>query len=236
MASPSIMIVEDDPVSAQLIVLSAQALGCTSITIHEDGLSALRAFLASACDIVIIDISLIGSMDGIQLARQIRKHAHTRVIFVSAYATDEVFKEALPLLPAAYLVKPVKSADLKAAILLAGHTQKRPSTAPLEDEWIALSGGCRYNRRHKRFETYNIPVDLSNLEHRLVELLAESIGNCVSYEQILSSLWHDSNTSVDSLRSLVRRLHRKVGHPLINNLYSKGYMIPRPEFSLSYQI
>lgn len=235
MLHPKIMIVENDPVSAQMTSMIAQSLGCSTVAIHEDGASALQAFFSSPCDIVIVDIDLNGNMDGIQLARQLRKNDCARVIFVSSYASEEVFKEALPLLPIAYLVKPIKAPDLKAAILLAEHA-KLHKPPKCQDEWTVFSHACRYNRREKRFEQHRLPIELSDLEHQLVTLLADHMGNCVSYDQILSSLWNGPDVSVDSLRSLVRRLHCKLTHPLISNHYAKGYLIPHPESALSYQI
>ncbi len=70
-------------------------------------------------DLVLMDINLAGAMNGIQAARIIRDRCGTPVIFLSALAEDDILTAAVGSDPFAYLLKPVKEADLRAAIEVA---------------------------------------------------------------------------------------------------------------------
>lgn len=67
-------------------------------------------------DLVLMDINLAGQMNGIEAAEIIHERCGTPVIFLSALAEDETIREAQRGNPFAYLVKPAKEADLRAAI------------------------------------------------------------------------------------------------------------------------
>lgn len=222
----SIIIAEDDPVSAHLVRINAESLGFEISGMCEDAVSTLKTAHECFCPVAIIDISLNGSMDGIQLARQMQIMHHTAIIFISSYDNEDTFNEALPLLPVAYLVKPVKNSDIKAALLLAEQwTTQRAGSSFENPEWIDLPYSCRYHKTSQRLLHKTVSVELTPLEKKLLALLIDHHGSCVSCEQITETLWNDSDATIDSLRSLVRRFHQKLGLNLITNIYAKGYKI-----------
>lgn len=69
-------------------------------------------------DLVITDIKM-PDMDGIQAATEIRKSYAVPIILVSAYHDPELIERALADHVLAYLIKPIKQADLETAIALA---------------------------------------------------------------------------------------------------------------------
>jgi two-component system, response regulator PdtaR len=69
-------------------------------------------------DLIITDIKM-PDMDGIDAAREICRAEPIPVILVSAYHDPDLFKRAKGEHILAYLVKPIKQADLEAAIFIA---------------------------------------------------------------------------------------------------------------------
>ena len=67
-------------------------------------------------DLVLMDINLAGQMNGIEAAEIIHERCGIPVIFLSALAEDDTIRDAQRGNPFAYLVKPAKEADLRAAI------------------------------------------------------------------------------------------------------------------------
>lgn len=232
----SIIVVEDEPVSALLIRMNAEALGYRVAAVCSSGEQALKTVADHPCHVAIIDIDLDGNMDGIQLAVRLMEFHRCAVIFVSSYSEQKIFDEALPLLPIAYLVKPFKAADLRAAMMLAEQALLRRNPSVRETQWIDLPSPFRYNRRGRVLFSHNLPVELTPLEKKLLSLLIDHHGSCVSCDQILASLWNGTNATVDSLRSLVRRFHQKLGRNLITNIYAKGYKIDLPSVPHSFDI
>lgn len=220
------MIVEDEPASARFIHIAAESLGYDVIGICVDGMSALEIAEAHPLHIAVLDINLSGQMDGIQLAKKIRRLHQAALIFITGYSDPEVVQEALNLLPLAYLIKPVKLDDLKTALMLANQYLNQQQKSDKEAVWIDLPFSHRYNRVTRLLYHRTLPVELTPLERKLLSVLIDHYGHCVSSEQIIKSVWQDADATVDSLRTLIRRFHQKLGHDLIQNVYSKGYRIP----------
>jgi CheY-like chemotaxis protein len=70
-------------------------------------------------DIMIMDIGLHGSMDGIEAAGQIKDRFGIPVIYVTGYADDNLKEKAGVDKPHEYLVKPITREDIKSSIEMA---------------------------------------------------------------------------------------------------------------------
>ncbi|HOX44945.1 MAG TPA: response regulator [Myxococcota bacterium] len=70
MAGLRILVVDDDPVSRELLRVMLARLGYTC-ELAVDGGSALRSFRAQACELVLLDRQL-PDLDGLEVARQLR--------------------------------------------------------------------------------------------------------------------------------------------------------------------
>ena len=111
-----ILIVEDESVIAfdlemQLINLGYQVLG-----IVASGEQAIIKVGELRPDIILMDIHLEGTMDGIEAARQVRECFHIPVVFLTAYAEDSILSRAETSYPYGYLVKPCDSRELHATL------------------------------------------------------------------------------------------------------------------------
>jgi len=63
-----------------------------------------------------MDIGLMGSMDGIETARQIRSRYNIPVLFITAYSGEARMAEAKEVSPAGYLIKPFVEQQLLAVV------------------------------------------------------------------------------------------------------------------------
>ncbi len=119
MKKAKILVVEDEAVIAKELQLRLQNKGydvpCISMT-GEDAINKAREINP---DLLLMDITLIGSMDGIEAARQIRLKRDIPVIYLSAY-TDKILSErAKETGPFGYLSKPFSDYDLLNTIEMA---------------------------------------------------------------------------------------------------------------------
>ena len=109
----TILVVEDDPRSADLVELILNSKGYKTL-IAEDGPQALRMVQENMPDLVILDLMLPG-VDGFEVLEQIRSHPQTSdlpVVIVSARTQDNDKKNAAELGIDAYLTKPFRKAKL----------------------------------------------------------------------------------------------------------------------------
>lgn len=114
-----ILIVEDEMVIGANISLQLSKFGYEVTGIVPRGEEALVHVKDNQPDIVLLDINLKGSIDGIQTALLMQKEHDIPVIYLTANSDDAHFDRAKATHPFAFISKPYKSLDLKRAIELA---------------------------------------------------------------------------------------------------------------------
>jgi len=96
-------------------------IGHDVVAVAETGRQLVEACVAAAPDLVITDIRMgdgPDAIDGIEAAGEIFAHRAVPVILVSAFHDPDLIERAERDHVLAYLVKPVKQADLETAISL----------------------------------------------------------------------------------------------------------------------
>jgi diguanylate cyclase (GGDEF)-like protein/PAS domain S-box-containing protein len=116
MEPTKLLIVEDERIIAMDIRQRLLHLGYDVVGMAANGSTALERVLALGPDVVLMDINLEGKMDGTEAARLIHEQHGTPVIFLTAYATDDALNRALGSHPFGYLLKPVETRELHAAL------------------------------------------------------------------------------------------------------------------------
>jgi two-component system, response regulator PdtaR len=87
------------------------------------------------CELVVADMSVVES-EGLSAVAQVLEQYHLPLILTSSAASDEDIKLASACHPLAHLVKPVRSDDLRAAIVIA--VQRFEELQALRDEAAGL--------------------------------------------------------------------------------------------------
>lgn len=121
MAVPTIKIlaVEDDAIYAESLQLIIADLGYELIGIVDNASAALQLIDEIGPDLVLMDIDINDSINGIELAARINSSRRLPIIFVTAYKDRETIQQAKLTFPKAYIVKPYDPASLQSAIELA---------------------------------------------------------------------------------------------------------------------
>lgn len=101
-----ILVVEDEAVTAMDLKSNLIQLGYEVTDIVSSGKDAVRAAGESHPDLVLMDITLNGPMNGIEAAREIRESLDIPVIFLTAHADTETLGRAKTAEPLGYLSKP----------------------------------------------------------------------------------------------------------------------------------
>jgi two-component system, response regulator PdtaR len=118
MANPKVLIVEDDKLIVYIEQWRLSKLGYDVCGSAGTGIEALNCVAKMRPDIVLMDISLEGEMDGIETARQIKKDFNIPVIFVSAHVDGATIERAKAIHPEGFIQKPFNDDDLRVAIEL----------------------------------------------------------------------------------------------------------------------
>lgn len=117
-----ILVIEDEAIFANTLEIMLNEMGYELIQITDNSEEFMRLFTAAKPDLVLLDINVRGSLDGIQLAEKIQQSTFAvPCIFMTAYDSPEIFSRAKETNPAAYVTKPFTAKQLQHAMELALH-------------------------------------------------------------------------------------------------------------------
>jgi len=106
MSKKRIMLVEDESVTAMDLKSNLVQLGYEVPAVVTRGEDAIRMAADLKPDLVLMDITLAGPMNGIQAAEEIRKAHAIPIVFLTAHADGETIGRAKTTEPFGYLPKP----------------------------------------------------------------------------------------------------------------------------------
>jgi PAS domain S-box-containing protein len=134
-----ILVVEDEPIVALDLQQEVEQLGLSVVGQAESADEALLAAEENRPDLALMDVRIVGSMDGIQAARLLREAYGIPVIFLTSYSDESTIKRAARELPYGYLTKPFQRRELKAALEVGLHRGRTEAQRKLEQEAITAT-------------------------------------------------------------------------------------------------
>jgi CheY-like chemotaxis protein len=114
-----ILVVEDDGIITTRLRNMLTGLGYDVSGGVASGKRAIQQAIETRPDLVLMDIDLVGEMDGIEAAGQINARFELPVIYLTAFAEDALLQRAKITEPFGYLLKPFESRELYATIEMA---------------------------------------------------------------------------------------------------------------------
>ena len=108
-----VLIVEDDMLLAMVEERLLENLGYQVLDKVERGREAIERVLALDPDVIIMDISLKGSMDGIDTMEKIREQSNVPVVYLSGSRERYDYERARKTGFSGYLTKPITRGELK---------------------------------------------------------------------------------------------------------------------------
>lgn len=121
MAKPRLLIVEDEAIVREDLRELVQGLGYSVAGVAMTGADAVTLAGELAPDLVLMDIQLKGTMDGIEAAVEIRGRGGPPVVFLTAFANEQMIDRAKAACPYGYLTKPFNERAIRATIEVALH-------------------------------------------------------------------------------------------------------------------
>jgi DNA-binding response OmpR family regulator len=220
-----VAVLDDEPHQLDFLTHAVEALGHACHR-FSTGASLLRALQRSTFDLMLIDWEL-PDMTGVDVLRALRtKHrTHTPVIFVTHRDEERDVVQALMAGADDYVVKPVRSAELKARMLA---LLRR--VYPQEDG--ALRHGDFLLQPTSRTVHYEgQPLDLKQREFELAHCLFVHLGQLLSRDYLMQTVWgRDADVPSRTLDTHISAVRTKLGlRPergyRLSAVYGHGYRL-----------
>ncbi|MBN1997289.1 PAS domain S-box protein [candidate division KSB1 bacterium] len=116
MHNARVLVVEDESIVAKDIEIRLKKAGYDVVGIASHGDEAIEMAIQFMPDIILMDIKLIGAIDGIKAAQTIREKTGLPVIYLTALADEQTIQRAKLTEPFGYIIKPFRMGELVTAI------------------------------------------------------------------------------------------------------------------------
>jgi DNA-binding NarL/FixJ family response regulator len=89
-----VLIVEDEPIVALDLKQELEQLGCDVVGVAESAEEAMAAAELCRPDVALLDVRIIGSMDGIETAKMLRAKHQVPAVFLTSYSDESTISRA----------------------------------------------------------------------------------------------------------------------------------------------
>jgi DNA-binding response OmpR family regulator len=225
-----IVIVEDEVITQRYLHDILSQHDVTVSACFSNAKDTLERIQNIECDMILMDINILGPMDGIQLAKKILNERHVPIVFITAHNDDETLDELLELAPYGFIAKPFSAKDVVINIQIAykrylTFVQVSSETQKEAFNDVTINERYRYSRELSQLFDGEDVVKLNQKQTVLVEILVENINHTVCADILESRVWGNSKIADSALRTLVYTLRKSLPDlPIVS--YSKmGYML-----------
>ncbi len=182
-----VLIIEDEMLIARDLNRIVENSGFQVVKICYNSDRALDALEMEDYDIILIDIHLKGSKDGIELAEIISQKFKKPFIFITSYADKKTIDRAKLTQPSGYIVKPFTQNDVFSNIEVAIHNYEKN------------------NPEAKGIDSINYWLDkkLTEKEYKILKDISEGSTNV--------QMAHKYFISENTIRSHIKNIYAKLG-------------------------
>jgi DNA-binding response OmpR family regulator len=218
---PLVLVVEDEKDIARFIELELAAEGYQT-EVAFDGVTGLSKFREVNPDLLILDL-MLPVLDGLEVARRVRKTSNTPIIILTAKDSISDKVEGLDAGADDYLIKPFSIEELLARVRAHLRRVNPAVTGEVRVADLVMNlDGREVFRGGRR-------VELSAKEFELLELLARNPGKVFSRFEIEEKVWPEytggSNVVDVYIGYLRRKLEESGERRLIHTVRGVGYVL-----------
>lgn len=209
-----ILIVDDEKPISDIIKFNLTKEGYDIVTAF-DGREAVTVFEDEKPDLIILDL-MLPELDGLEVAKEIRKTSHVPIIMLSA--KDSEFDKVIGLEIGAddYVTKPFSNRELLARVK--AHLRRTETIETAVAEENASSGSQELTIGNLQIlpdafvaKKHGKEVELTHREFELLHHLVNHMGQVMTREHLLETVWgYDYFGDVRTVDVTVRRLREKI--------------------------
>ena len=219
---PRVLCVDDDPQTLRYVRDALTKAGYAPV-VTGDPEEVPRLMAEETPRLVLLDMMLPGR-DGMELMKDIREVSDAPVIFLSVNGQEEVVARAFDMGAADYVVKPFSPTELAARIRAALRKRAAPELAQPSVPYVR--GDLTVDYAHRRVTVAGNPVELTDIEYRMLVELSVNAGRALTHEHLLQRVWGpDKGEDSGPVRNIVKRLRRKLGEDASNPAFI--FAVPR---------
>jgi len=219
----TILIVDDEPQIAEIATDYLRLAGFDVLT-ARDGARALETVRGRQPDLVVLDLGL-PKLDGIDVARAIRRESDTPIIMLTARVAEEDRLHGLEVGADDYMTKPFSPRELVARVRAVLRRSEKRHT----DDDVFRIADLVIDAPRMTVTREREPVELTATEFQLLLTLARTPGRVFTRVQLLDAIRGSDIDSFDRavdthVKNIRRKLEADPRNPrYIHTIYGIGY-------------
>lgn len=207
----TIIIIEDEKSICNFIKTTLTTHGYKVLTASsgQEGLSLITSCFP---DLILLDLGL-PDIDGTEIIRQIREWSVVPIIVISARTQEQEKVLVLDSGADDYITKPFGTPELLARIRTGlRHSHRMGNTALAAPDPIYISDGLSIDFVRRTVTLNGQEIHLTQIEYKLVSLLAKNSGRVLTYDYIINHIWgpYADNNNNQILRVNMAHIRRKL--------------------------
>lgn len=179
----TVLVIEDDGNILRVLTTILSA-GGYKVVAAVNGLDANTLISSHMPEIIFLDLGLPDT-DGIDLLKTLRGWSDVPVIVISARSTEKDKIVALDHGADDYITKPFSAQELLARMRAV--LRRRSSKYTIEQ--VFTFGGLLIDFGKRSVLVDGVPIRLTQVEYRIVEMLAREPGRVLTYSTIIERIW-----------------------------------------------
>ncbi len=221
--APSILVVEDEPDIASVLVDYLRHEGFAPQHV-DNGTAALDCILRQPPALVLLDVMLPGR-DGISVLQAVRQHSQVPIIMLTARVEEVDRLLGLDLGADDYICKPFSPREVMARVRTVLRRSLPSPSAHTPPSALVL------DRENRSASLHGQLLNLTAKEFELLRTLATSPGRVFARSQLLDSVYSDDlDASQRAVDSHIKNLRRKCAaidpnHEWIRSVYGVGFVL-----------
>jgi two-component system alkaline phosphatase synthesis response regulator PhoP len=222
----TILIVDDQPDIVRLVRDYLQRAGFAVLS-AGDGETALREARRAHPDLVILDLTL-PRVDGLDVARELRREGDTPIIMLTARAEESDRVAGLELGADDYVTKPFSAREMVARVRA---VLRRSQAARLEADVVRVGDALSLDVLRMEATAEGRRVALTATEFQLLLHMARQPGRVFTRAQLLDALHgvavESYERAIDAhIKNLRRKVERDPRAPrLVQTVFGVGYRV-----------
>ncbi len=227
-----VLVVDDEPAIREILV---RYLGDEGMTVTEvgDGLSAVRSALTDHPHIMLLDLNL-PMLSGVEVLRRVREHSDMPVIMLTRRDAEIDRILGLELGADDYIAKPFSPREVVArvkSVLRRTHAAAAPAHGRRD---VRRVGELEIDRTAHEVRASGRPVNLTPTEFRILDVLADHLGQALTRDQLLDKIANDVHDIYDRtldrhIANLRHKIEADASKPrYVLTVFGVGYKMVQP--------
>jgi len=227
-----ILVVDDEQPIADIVKFNLEKEGYQVVVAH-DGDEAIQLSEDEDPDLILLDIMLPGK-DGNEVLREVRKTKNMPIIMLTAKDSEIDKVLGLELGADDYVTKPFSNRELIARVKANLRRQQLPEETDKPTKDIVIGALTVFPDAYV-VSRDGVQIELTHREFELLHYLARHIGQVMTREHLLETVWgYDYFGDVRTVDVTVRRLREKIEENPSNPAWivtrrGVGYYLRNPE-------